>query len=181
MAAELGNCCLGKEVGGVKEAELWPMGAAVWLNEELPIWDWAEIVTAGGGGVGGFPGPAKLVLEMLLFTGEIWKYSGHTLISQPAAARTVGVSPGMTRGRTVQRTGSWCGPWCCWRSWSTAWPSCTAGWTPGPPSGSWAACRPGCRTCWGRGGCTRGTSSSAPSCGVSLGGWRTKPGEDKLS
>ena len=84
----------------------------------------------------------------------------------------------MTRGRTGRRTGSWCGPWCCWRSWSAAWRSCTAGWTPGRPSGSWAACRPGCRTCWGPGGCSRGRSSSAPSCGVSLCGWRTKPSEE---
>ena len=73
MAAELGNCCLGKEVGAVKEVEVWPMAVGGWLNDELPIWDWAEIVTAGGGGVGGFPVPVKLVLEMLLLTGEIWK------------------------------------------------------------------------------------------------------------
>ena len=73
MAAELGNCCLGKEVGAVKEVEVWPMAVGGWLNDELPIWDWAEIVTAGGGGGGGFPVPVKVVLEMLLLTGEIWK------------------------------------------------------------------------------------------------------------
>ena len=162
MAAELGNCCLGKEVGAVKEVEVWPMAVGGWLNDELPIPDWAEIVTAGGGGVGGFPG-AKLVLEMLLLTGEIWKKS-PSVLGSPGPYKLL---PGMTRARSVLRTGSWCGPWCCWRSWWAAWRSCRAGWTPGPPWGM-AACRRGCRTCWGPEGCTRGRSSSGLSSGAEL-------------
>ena len=70
---ELGNCCLGK-VGVAAKEVTGPGCPAPGVNTAPPIPAWAAMLTTGAGAGGGVTEPApllKLLLEILLFTGEI--------------------------------------------------------------------------------------------------------------
>ena len=78
---ELGNCWRGKEAGAEKDEEAWLIMPPAPAPAPDPIPDCADTAAPGpgagapraGGGVTVPLPPLKLLLEMLLFTGDIWR------------------------------------------------------------------------------------------------------------